>query len=173
MEFIKSIKGILTILLVFVVSPVVAEFFIELAREQGIYNNPTGTLETAVSWLTNNAYFWFLLPLLAGATIATWINSWITSWKEKAAKIPAELAHNISKVRELIDIVDNFDQVKKSSWWGFIEKHLTDWEMQYISPPAITRGISIDPSQLRGDDRKKQIVSQMLARLEDKYNGNR
>jgi len=77
------------------------------------------------------------------------------------------LANKISKIRDLIDRVDNFDQVKESSWWGFIEANLTEWERKHITPPAMSDSCEVDPSQLSGDARKKQIVSEMLARIEN------
>ena len=77
-----------------------------------------------------------------------------------------DLAKNISHVRELIDRVEDFDEVKESSWWGFIESNLTVWEKQYLTPPAISNSFGVAPGQLSGDPRKKQIVSEMLARIE-------
>jgi len=110
----------------------------------------------------NDPILGFLLVVVA--LLHNLVSKLIDFKREKVSVI--DLKHNIMSVRSLIDSVEDFDKVKESSWWGFIETNLTDWEKQYLTPPAISHSFGISPNQLTGNARKKQIVSEMLARLE-------
>lgn len=69
-----------TISLVLLILPIGSEFFIELARERGVYENPTATITSAVPNLAAlTASWWFALALgfFAGATAALWLDYWL------------------------------------------------------------------------------------------------
>ncbi|MEQ8746435.1 hypothetical protein [Pyruvatibacter sp.] len=75
-------------LLGLMLSPVVSEFFIELARERGVYDNPTETLEGGIamlSGLVNSQYFISTLALVAGLSVGLWLDHFLRRIERKHA----------------------------------------------------------------------------------------
>lgn len=71
----KALSGLTGLFLLFVVAPVVSEFFIELAKEQGAYTNPSEKVASAVDWLatiTENWWFAFVFGFVSGGTLFMW-----------------------------------------------------------------------------------------------------
>lgn len=71
----KIIRYAFTILLGVLVYPVASEFFVEMAREHGLYTSPTQTAENAMfefSAIVNTWWFLLTLGFVAGGTVFLW-----------------------------------------------------------------------------------------------------
>lgn len=105
--------------------------------------------------------------------IAGIISSLIAPWVQWAIqKRKADLAyrHNIiSDLRKLILEAEDFESIKYSSYWGLIEQHLEEWEKQSFTPPSMSSGVAVIANMLPPNERKKQILSTVVHRIELKW----
>lgn len=114
-----------TILLVLLILPIGSEFFIEMARERGVYENPTATITSAVTTLAAlTTSWWYALALgfVAGSTAALWLDYWLRGGAggigepklSGIAKISdPEAVQLLSDIRRLYRMLSDFGEPKK------------------------------------------------------------
>lgn len=115
----------MTISLVLLILPIGSEFFIELARERGVYENATATVTSAIPNLaTLTASWWFALALgvFAGATAALWLDYWLRGGaggigKPKSSDITRisdpEVVQLLSDAKRLYRMLSDFGEPEK------------------------------------------------------------
>ena len=73
----------ISILVALVFSQVIGEFFVELAREDGLYESPSRKIERVMNglrWLLDQAWFWASFWFVCGAATGAWLGGSITRW---------------------------------------------------------------------------------------------
>jgi hypothetical protein len=88
--------------------PVVGEWFVELAKEHGVYERPTEKLGNVMSWfsaLTAAPWFYPTLTFFAGAALALWVAEMFPSRRSDGenSKAPRSLAPDFFVDRTVLD----------------------------------------------------------------------
>jgi hypothetical protein len=98
------LAGIFVLVLVPIAVSVVGEFFIEWAKEQGYYNNPSRRLSaivTALTWFANQPWFLYPATALGGLTIGVWLDFLLR--KKEPQTFRAQItAEGLAEARELM-----------------------------------------------------------------------
>jgi hypothetical protein len=71
------VSWVLSALVVVGIVPVGGQFFIELAREQGIFEKPTSKIEDAINWLTPIVESWYFAAIIGfflGIAVTLWFD---------------------------------------------------------------------------------------------------
>jgi MFS family permease len=79
-------RAVLTIIFTIAVAPVIGEFFIEVARDMGLYTHPVARLGAAMDTffsVTNSVVFQIVALLLGGFLAGIWIDTLIRTWGER------------------------------------------------------------------------------------------
>ena len=90
------LRWVSTAIVAFFVVPLGSEFFVEWAKEQGVYANPAAKVSAAMSWtsgLVENWWFALAFGGLASATVLLWTDHWLRGRKAepKAVSLKAGL----------------------------------------------------------------------------------
>ncbi len=102
-------------------------------------------------------------------TVASLVAPWVHYFIEKRRKGIEYKEKLISNARFLLDKSESITDIKKSSLWGFIESHLTSDEKNLVMPVRTFIVQADDGAEIPEDDRRKQVVSCMLSRLEKEW----
>ena len=111
-----------------------------------------------------------LAGLVSGAfasLVAPWVHHAIES-RRKSIEYKSNL---IKETRTLLDKSEGFKDILTSSLWGFISDNLNEKEKKTIFPNTLVAYVSSDPiNNMNHNDYRKQAISNMLSRLEKKWN---
>jgi hypothetical protein len=99
---------------------------------------------------------------ILGSLVAPWVQ-WNIEKRRKDIEYKQKI---ISEVRKLLDEKPDIDDIKSSSYWGFIFEHLDDREKSNMSNSTIVVELNEGTDS---DTAKKRIISRMLHRLEQKW----
>ena len=118
----KILRGLLLALLVAIILPLVSEFFIRVADEQGFFTNPTGKIRSAMNWLSGfmgNFYFWLALPLIVGLTGGVWLDYLLK--KTRKNEITKKPSHIQTPNYEAWNQVNEFTLLQAAFLWAEAE----------------------------------------------------
>jgi uncharacterized membrane protein len=105
----KTLRLIASAALVVVVSPVIGEFFVELARELGLYSKPSATLNWimgAVDALINNPIY----PWIAGGALGLFLGVMADAFARRTDSLrPVKNSENIVLANELVSLSEGID----------------------------------------------------------------
>ena len=85
----RIFRWMVTIVVVLLLIPIISEFAIEFAREQGVYDRPTQKVNSGVAWAIGlTSQWWFIVSLSAavGASGALWSDYWLRRWWPDSSK---------------------------------------------------------------------------------------
>lgn len=105
----RGITGLLILLVSGVLLPVTSEFFIELAKEQKFYDQPSAKVANAMNWLasaTDNWWFVFILGATVGGSAFMWVDYFLRRRELSRDRPPSKTFYQQEYRNQIVEIDD-------------------------------------------------------------------
>lgn len=114
MSFRSLLRWLVTAIFILLVAPVVGDFFVELARELGLYNRPADRVQAVVDWaqsIFGEQGFFYTLFALGGLVVGLWLDPILKRAEPSEETAVERMAARMQHVFELMPVA-----------------HLGDWD---------------------------------------------
>jgi hypothetical protein len=121
----KTVRVLATGTFVLLLAPVVGDFFVEIARENGFYNNATAKVQAVVDWLQSifgeQGFFWLLFGI-GGLAAGLWLDVLL---KRREPERPDPVVQMAERLGYFMGMTPG-----KGVEWGTLSPKGTTWQSE-------------------------------------------
>ena len=146
----RTVRLVITGAFALMLVPVVGDFFVEIARENGLYNRPTARVQAVVDWAQSifgeQGFFWLLFGL-GGLAAGLWLD---LALKRREPDVVDPLVRMAERLGLLMGMAPD---PSFGGAWGSLSPKGTTWhsELNALHFLMMKAGFKIPPTHLEDD----------------------